>query len=689
MTARYDMAGRIVEREHKDLTDGLTHGVRYVWHGAFLAEIDDDAQHTEYTHDQYGHRTCERITYKATPNAGATSYTTVYHYDQLGRLNQVKLPEGAMLTYRFDAISRVVQVDYQPPALIGGEVLPLISNLETDSAHGLLGFTHSNGEQATARYDPALRLVGWQDGIAHTQLKYNADGDISQLVRNRQILGLDYNLQGRLAKVVEGNQTEHFDLDTNGNRLSQTPLSGQTETYKYRHASDQLLAAGSQSYRYNSVGEPVQIEAGTETRHLNYGPMGELDSISTQQADKKPSIAIYRYNQDLQRIAKTANGQTTFFLWQGGRISAEADAQGHIRTRYLYLGDRPVEVIKYNTRGQPHIYAVLTDHIGAPLAVADGHKNIVWQAQYSIYGRATVRDHCLHSGASPPTNAILRIFGIADAQANIPSAHFQFNLRLPGQYEDTETDYYYNFHRYYDPSTGRYLTPDPIGLEGGTNLYGYVDGNPAGATDAWGLAQPIGNFNEVTKYIYQEMMNNFSSAQVQFIKNALSNTLTSPYAYAAWYNLVKMGGKWDHKFAINNRLTRTTQTPFWGVRSSWFAHYPPEDGISCPAPDSWYSYDIWSNIHYGFIGLEAGFNSEVLLDAAGMAQIDGRTSQFIKLVLNGGLSGMRRFDDAKDQSAIQLGFSLYHKYGNKFSLTQFRDEVVAWKGLQVRMTAPK
>ncbi|ANJ67021.1 hypothetical protein A9404_06175 [Halothiobacillus diazotrophicus] len=498
MTARYDMAGRIVEREHKDLIDGRTQGVRYVWHGALLVEIDDDAQQTEYTYDQYSHRTSERITYKATPNAGATSYTTLYHYDQLGRLNRVKLPEGATLIYRFDAISRVVQTDYQPPALTewakashqiwkNEGTRPLISNLKTDSAHGLLSFTHSNGERATARYDSALRLVGWQDGSAHTQLKYNPDGDISQLVRNRQILGLDYNPQGRLAKVVEGNQTEHFDLDTNGNRLSQTQPSGQTETYKYRHASDQLLAAGSQSYRYNSVGEPVQIETGTDTRHLNYGPMGELDSVSTQQAGKKPSIAIYHYNQDLQRIAKTVNGQTTFFLWQGGRISAEADAHGHIRTRYLYLGNRPVEVIKYNTRGQPHIYAVLTDHLGAPLAVADEHKNIVWQAQYNIYGRATVRDHSLHSGASPPTNAISRIFGITDAQDNIPSANFQFNLRLPGQYEDTETGYYYNFHRYYDPKTGRYLTPDPIGLEGGTNLYGYVDGNPVMASDPLGL----------------------------------------------------------------------------------------------------------------------------------------------------------------------------------------------------------
>ncbi|MBD3895312.1 RHS repeat-associated core domain-containing protein, partial [Halomonas sp. ML-15] len=51
---------------------------------------------------------------------------------------------------------------------------------------------------------------------------------------------------------------------------------------------------------------------------------------------------------------------------------------------------------------------------------------------------------------------------------------------------DEESGLYYNRHRYYDPQQGRYISQDPIGLNGGTNLYGYVT-NPTGMVDPLGL----------------------------------------------------------------------------------------------------------------------------------------------------------------------------------------------------------
>lgn len=88
----------------------------------------------------------------------------------------------------------------------------------------------------------------------------------------------------------------------------------------------------------------------------------------------------------------------------------------------------------------------------------------VWSAEHKPFGKATVNTDVDGDGE-----------------------HVELNARFPGQQYDKETGLHYNYYRYYNPSTGRYMTSDPIGLRGGLNTYGYVGGNPVNYTDPRGL----------------------------------------------------------------------------------------------------------------------------------------------------------------------------------------------------------
>ncbi|MCP3999675.1 MAG: hypothetical protein GY727_02060, partial [Gammaproteobacteria bacterium] len=108
--------------------------------------------------------------------------------------------------------------------------------------------------------------------------------------------------------------------------------------------------------------------------------------------------------------------------------------------------------------GSTATYFVHTDHLGTPQVMTDIYQDIVWKADYNPFGKATVTTELVEN-----------------------------NVRFPGQYFDSETGLHYNYFRYYETGTGRYITSDPIGLQGGLNTYGYVSGNPMYWSDPLGL----------------------------------------------------------------------------------------------------------------------------------------------------------------------------------------------------------
>jgi RHS repeat-associated protein len=117
--------------------------------------------------------------------------------------------------------------------------------------------------------------------------------------------------------------------------------------------------------------------------------------------------------------------------------------------------------------GPLKVSVFMTDHAGTPYKLIDQEGKTLWEAEPDDWG--AVRNE---KGIRQP-------------------------IRFQGQYHDEETGLYYNRWRYYDPLQGRYITQDPIGLEGGFNLYAYVGGDPLNYIDPLGLWVD-GTYNRTT-----------------------------------------------------------------------------------------------------------------------------------------------------------------------------------------------
>ncbi|MCQ9124042.1 RHS repeat domain-containing protein [Rodentibacter caecimuris] len=169
------------------------------------------------------------------------------------------------------------------------------------------------------------------------------------------------------------------------------------------------------------------------------------------------------------------------FIWDGSHlvqeIRHEQSAQNAPKTNrtftYIYRHPNSYEPLAQclaRTDGQGNrieheINYFHCDQIGIPREMTDSDGKLIWRGRYDAWGGLIRERH--------PNNAA--------------GTHQPF--RLQNQYSDEETGLHYNFLRYYDPITGRFTTQDPIGLQGGMNLYRF-EGTVQNQTDPLGLFAP-------------------------------------------------------------------------------------------------------------------------------------------------------------------------------------------------------
>ncbi|MDN8598864.1 RHS repeat-associated core domain-containing protein [Citrobacter sp. S2-9] len=339
----------------------------------------------------------------------------------------------------------------------------------TQGARGQIRRYDSLGRRTEQRSEINADVTLPEQAILGRLYRYTARGELSGVSDSlRGEVNYGYDAEGRLLKHYEARQrhsSAHFRYDAADNLAASDDDAPVTDN-RLQHWQNLFM-------QYDAWGNLVRRRSGLYEQHYAWDAENRL--ISAQGTGPEGRFqAHYQYDALGRRTRKqvaTAHGTTeTRFLWQGHRLLQEQHEGGQCST-YLYDPNEAwsplarIDHLRDDRRGE--IYWFSTDLNGAPLEVTDQYGNVRWSGHYGSFGEVR------HQTA-----------GFTGALQHTALAHQP--LRYAGQYADSETGLHYNLFRYYDPQVGRFIVQDPIGLNGGWNLYQYAP-NPLGWIDPLGL----------------------------------------------------------------------------------------------------------------------------------------------------------------------------------------------------------
>ena len=198
------------------------------------------------------------------------------------------------------------------------------------------------------------------------------------------------------------------------------------------HTSDldgNLTSDGSATYTSDAEDRLIQVVKGAMSVSFTYEALG-------------------------RRAAKTVNGITTKYLYDGADLLAEMNNAGTLTARYLY-GSRIDEPLERKTSSTTHYY--LADGLGSIALLTTSTGTLAESYTYDPFGTPTIKNA---SGTVIPSSALGNPF------------------LFTGREWDGETALYFYRARYYKPAIGRFLSRDPLGYAPDVNLYRYVGNNP-------------------------------------------------------------------------------------------------------------------------------------------------------------------------------------------------------------------
>jgi RHS repeat-associated protein len=436
----------------------------------------------EWTRDPLGELTSEKL------QIGDTEYDLAFEVDPDGKRTKLTTSTGLSFDYRRDADGNVSAIQSK-----GRQLIDMKRSFEGTSVHwqlpGGAAITDDvdlwgrverrrllTGEHPAKSQEPEwvgetnrglFRVYQW-DASHQRQQEYSANGATTYEYDTRQFLR---------KKHSSTTGTEEFRYDETGNPYDAGEVTAPRRTYG---PGDLLEARGQVSYRYDEhhclvEKRAVKSDGTTDVWHFEWDDWRMLSAVETP----KNIRAEYQYDAFARRMQKKVYrietepalaGEHTLlwrtdYLWENASLLQELtyDAEGKLLRTRSYLHDPEhsyIPIAHQDDGGEWHYY--FTDANGTPEEILDGRGQVLGRLQRKAYGRTEV----------------------------VQGSKESTQIRFPGQYEDPETGLHYNRYRYYDPDTGRYLSPDPIGVEGGENLFAYGP-NPVGYIDTMGWTHHV------------------------------------------------------------------------------------------------------------------------------------------------------------------------------------------------------
>jgi RHS repeat-associated protein len=456
-----------------------------------LTKITDESGQTVY---QYGpfNRLMGKQQTVTLAGVGSIVSTVVYGYGtsgyETGKLNTIIYPSGSTVVYTYDSAGRINNVGLYPAN--NGTPQYLLMNIgytpfglpnswtwgnstptnQNTYARGFdldgrinsypLGNPLTGGFNRTVLYDAANRITDFQHTGSNSAVynqSFSYDGldrlTGSQAPGMTLSTGMQYDANGNRTVFTVNGANYSQTIKPNNNQLGNSAGPGPVKSNTF-DAAGNLTSDGTYTYTYSYRGRMSKASLGG-------------------------SSVNYLYNGLNQRVLKygpasvvATTGYNAYVYDEAGHLLGEYEADGTPIQETVYLGDLPIAVLKTKVTGTApnlttttEVYYIYADHINTPRVITRATDNqAVWRW-----------DTTDAFGILPPN----------ENPANLGT--FTYNSRFPGQFYDKETNLFYNNARYYDPMVGRYITSDPIGIQGGINTYTYALNQPVRYADPSGL----------------------------------------------------------------------------------------------------------------------------------------------------------------------------------------------------------